>query len=193
MKLPWKKTKDHTPVRDRGLPWRWEANDGLSMMGGSNRFRSWHDRIDSGDMGLRWPVTSQWETKRWAAQLVEEAGAILDGSVLGKTYGTYTRNFPWTLLNRLSHADWDDLLVLAAVERCGPGWLGALSYLASELCALAGSAEGLRSLQKSRLIPLELDVLSGRAVTINTPLNLISEVRSALGRTLPDNFQHTGH
>jgi hypothetical protein len=114
--------------------------------------------------------------------VLEEAAAILNGRMVQR-YGPGETAPGWARLNELAHADWDDLTRLA--DPTGPtsvtAWDGAVKYLAAELISAAGSPAGLRELQRSRLIPLELNMLAlePRAVT---PTELVQVVRHELAQ-----------
>jgi hypothetical protein len=109
------------------------------------------------------------------AQVLAEAIAILEGRDRELSSVSATG---WVRINQLAHASWGELERLAESQTSDAPWAGAVSYLASEMRTQAGSPGGLLALQRHRLIPLELDVLGGRAVLPRTPLRLISLVRA---------------
>lgn len=115
-------------------------------------------------------------------RLVDEAAAVLEGRVSQTSlYGGAVPR--WARLNQLAHGTWQDLGQFAA-EPQGPGapWDGAVSFLAGEIRAHTGSPEVLLDFQRQALIPLELEILAGRASPADSPIELVSTVRAELAR-----------
>ena len=123
--------------------------------------------------------TAKGQTAIRAAQVLAEATAILEGCDRDPSNVAPPG---WVRLNQLAHASWGDLERLAGRQTFDAPWAGAVSYLASEIRTQAGSAGRLLALQRHCLIPLELDVLGGRAISPKTPLRLISLVRAEVDR-----------
>ena len=93
--------------------------------------------------------------------LVAEVDAVLGGDA----YQVVADGPPgWLLLNRVAHSDLAALSELAARQAAGDESQLAVIQLANDVVALAGGnpAEAL-SLQRSCLIPLELDLLRAGA------------------------------
>lgn len=178
MRRPWHKRLAARPTQGSSPS---AANGSQTPIGNRHYPASWQRMIEAPRVGGPWGGNRERAVQHWAVEILAEARAILEGRVLERTEWE-SGDVAWALLNRLSHGAWSDLAALAGADGCGSGWLGALSYLASEVCAMAGSPLGLRLLQSSRLVPLELDALTDPRMTIYTPLDFISQVRSALSR-----------
>ncbi len=119
---------------------------------------------------------------RSAAAVVAEATAIIEGTVADVAADTWSPP-PWTWINRLAHGSWEDISSLAQGRwRAMRVWEGATTFLAGEIRTCARTPEGLLRVQRSALIPLELDVLDGQVAAPNTPLELVSMVRGELDR-----------
>lgn len=117
-----------------------------------------------------------------ADDLTAELEATLDGRLIERRRGV--GDVPeWEWVNVLAHSGWDRLLTLAA----GGGsssrsvWDGAIMFLAGEMLTTAGSRAGLLRLQRARLIPLELEMLSGLHPS-PTPVALVGLVCRELNR-----------
>jgi hypothetical protein len=89
----------------------------------------------------------------------------------------------WARINELAHADWDHLAGVAdrTESTRRSAWDGAIRFLAAELLSAAASPAGLLQLQRSGLIPLELDMLTG-GPTLATPTELVQVVRHQLAK-----------
>jgi hypothetical protein len=118
-----------------------------------------------------------------AGHALEEATAVLNGRMVHR-YGPGESVPAWARINELAHADWDDLTHLCdpTTPTSRSAWDGAVRYLAAEVVSAAGSPAGLRELQRSRLIPLELDMLAARGQTAATPTEFVQLVRHELSR-----------
>jgi len=114
--------------------------------------------------------------------VVNDAAALLSGRMAG-CWGPGDAIPAWVRINVLAHGDWDQLrsLVDQGGFARGSGWDAALGFLAAELVIVAGDPEGLLTLQRSTLIPLELDMLA-REPTYVTPVELVQRVRHELAR-----------
>jgi hypothetical protein len=120
------------------------------------------------------------QQRQMAAQMLNQATAILEGRVRDLSGQTAEG---WIRINQLAHVSWDEAHRLAETRTLGSPWEGAISYLASEICAQTDSAASLLVLQRNGLIPLELNVLAGRTAPPVTPLELISMVRAEVDRS----------
>ena len=85
----------------------------------------------------------------------------------------------WVFVNKLAHTTWGELDRIGDLRTHGPTWVGALSYVASELRDVTGTAERLYSFQRARLVPLELEVLAGR-VPLERPFHLVFAVQALM-------------
>ncbi len=109
-------------------------------------------------------------------RVLSEARAIVEGTVVNRwVCGCPQPPDGW--LNKLAHADWAEICALSK-KRYRPirVWEGATSFLAAEMRAFADTPEALLGLQRGALIPLELEVLAGRAEKPESPLDLIEMV-----------------
>jgi len=115
-------------------------------------------------------------------RLVEEAGAMLAGQLCQRCDPGEAS--ACVRVNELAHADWDRLTGIAdgrdPLRRSA--WDGATRFLAAEMVSVAGHPEGLLRLQRSCLIPLELDMLAG-GPTPASPTQLVQVVRDRLARS----------
>jgi hypothetical protein len=118
-----------------------------------------------------------------AKDLIAEAEAIVTGRLVERHWWD-DKEQGWMWLNCLAHADWSTLSEMADGARTGRGslWDAAAMFLAGELLATAGSAEGLVALQRAWLVPLEAELLALSSGTPSTPGNLVSVVRAELDR-----------
>lgn len=117
--------------------------------------------------------------RREARSLVDEAQAALSGQLIWRDS---PEDPEWIGLNTLAHASWPTLVRLAdGLLRSGRReWDAALVFLASELMGAAGSPASLVSVQRVRIIPLELEVLDGARPAPSTPGELVDLVRPGL-------------
>lgn len=136
-----------------------------------------------------------WTTRSraWEREFVAECEAFLSGHY-AQCLADENRPVPvWAWLNVLAHGSEDDLTALAASDPPARGsqgasaWRGALGFLAQELMSQATRRGcSLGDLQRSTLVPLELDFAGGRgrgsASTSGEPSKLVSSVLSALAR-----------
>lgn len=114
--------------------------------------------------------------------LDEECAAFLVGR-----YGSYLesqhRRVPmWARLNPLCHRDEPGLAALArSPNRDGDGWGAATAYLAEEvLCAAARHGTTVADIQRSALIPLELQLASKAERVVARPSVLVRAVEQVL-------------
>jgi hypothetical protein len=119
------------------------------------------------------------QQRQTTARMLDQATAILEGRVRDLSCQTAEG---WIRINQLAHVSWDEVQRLAETRVLGSPWEGAVSYLATEICAQADSAPDLLALQRNGLIPLELNVLAGWTAPPETPLELISLVRVEVDR-----------
>lgn len=128
---------------------------------------------------------AQWPRRpmgRGSAQVVSEAAATVQGTITD-TFGDGWPLPPWAWLNKLAHASWTDLGQLAQSRpRRARGWEGAITFLAGELLSYARTPDRLLQVQRTGLIPLELDLLGRQLPPPATPLELVSMVRNELER-----------
>lgn len=124
--------------------------------------------------------------RKAAADAVEEAARLLAGRLL-EASDFSRRDLPaWTLVSALGHSSWEELCRMAALKR-GPGtgrWRSTFAFLAGETVHTAGSERALLRIQRTTLIPLELDLLSGRAPSPTTPVELVNLVMWAFNTRL---------
>ena len=117
-----------------------------------------------------------------AAAVVAEATAIVEGRASDVAPDTWSPP-PWTWINRLAHSSWDDINLMAESRwRAMRVWEGATTLLAYEMRTYARTPHDLLRLQRSALIPLELDVLNGQVSAPNTPLELVRLVRQEVDK-----------
>jgi len=115
-------------------------------------------------------------------RVVAEATALVEGTVADSVQFGWPPP-PWAWINKLAHADWADICDLSIKRhRLVRVWEGAISFLAADMRALAGTPEGLVELQRGALIPLELRVLAGRVQPPESPLELVAMVRAEMDR-----------
>ena len=129
-----------------------------------------------------------WRRKRAgrgeSQKVLAEADAMLQGSYL-KFLIQQQRPIPkWAWLNPLAHAPISKLhhLAEARVGRAPTDWATAVCLLAANLLEVGSSPEGVYRLQRHVLVPLELDWMSGRARTPDSPRALLVTVESALNQ-----------
>jgi hypothetical protein len=114
-----------------------------------------------------------------AADVVAEATATVEGRLRPRR-GSDGAVPPSVWVNELAHASCEDLEALAGLQPPYVAWEGAISYVASEICARARTVDGLMQLQRNALIPLELDLLSRNVAMPVDPLGLVAMVTSVL-------------
>lgn len=112
------------------------------------------------------------------ARLAEEVEAFLKGDS-GRWFMARGRDVPtWSYLNRVAHADSDELRQLAAWAPDGAlvdiSWRETIGLLAKELIEVANAdPASIRRIQLDRLVPLESQLISSRA-TIVAPRQLLA-------------------
>jgi hypothetical protein len=118
-----------------------------------------------------------------AEQVVAEAEAMIGGRMLDR-HPREDSPPAWVLLDTLAHGEWRYLTNLskALAKRRGHVWDSALLFLAGEVLATAGSPAGLRDLQRTHLVPLELHMLAGGCPVLTTPSGLVDAVSTELAR-----------
>jgi hypothetical protein len=114
--------------------------------------------------------------------VVEQAQALLSGTVGTTGYGYWPRRPPWVYVNELAHADAATLGRLAQTQTmCHPAsWIYARALLAREVLKMASEGRGLVEVQRA-LVPLELELLDGVYSTDLTTGMLVRLVTEALG------------
>jgi hypothetical protein len=95
--------------------------------------------------------------------IVAECEAFLTGHLVEHTRGATGFVSPWTWTNLLAHGTEDELRA-AIAKPSRDRWEAARALLADDLLDLAGSPEDLREIQRTVLVPLELE-LASRSVT----------------------------
>ncbi len=129
------------------------------------------------------------QNRTWERGLVAECEAFLTGH-FALYLGQQSRLVPpWAWLNTLAHGSEDDITALATGNPQPPGptspatalWHEALAFLAHELMGqVTRRGLPLAELQRSTLVPLELE-LAGRRVPVSTkPGELVARVLRAL-------------
>jgi len=115
-------------------------------------------------------------------EIVADAQATVTGSLLQR-YGWRDDLPGWAVVNAIAHLDWDGLEALARGDG-GPGQVHAavVTFLAGETLAVAGSRAGLAGLQRSYLVPLELELLAEAEQRPRSPAEAVTTVRIQLAR-----------
>jgi len=119
--------------------------------------------------------------------LVAECQAFLVGGYVDYLTGADRPVPPWAWLNPLAHGSEEDVRELAERGPCVPVvdpttavWEKALSYLAEELqCLVASGGPPLPEVQRSSLVPLELE-LAGAGAEPLAPSDLVAAVMQTL-------------
>ncbi len=129
------------------------------------------------------------QNRTWEHALVAECEAFLSGH-LALCLGQQKRLVPaWAWLNALAHGSEDDIAALAAARPEPPGanswaaplWHQALAFLAHELMyQVARQGRPLAELQRSTLVPLELELARRSVPTSTKPGELVASVLRAL-------------
>jgi len=132
-----------------------------------------------------------WTTRNraWEQEFVAECEAFLSGHY-AQWLAEENRPVPvWAWLNVVAHGSDDDLTSLATGEPPGQHaqgasvWQQALAFLAQELISQATRRNcSLADLQRSTLVPLELELAGRRASGAGEPAQLVAGVLSALAR-----------
>ncbi len=135
--------------------------------------------------------TANWERDHTfdlrAAELVAGCEAFLRGRYHELLVATGRRVPAWAWLNVLAHGTLAELREVATGQRWGSAgsscprlWREALAFMASEVLDAAGDETGLRSIQQSRLVPLELMLADQYGFGALTPARLAGAVMTAL-------------
>ncbi len=116
--------------------------------------------------------------------LVQEAGAFLTGQLVQQWHDTWVTVPPWGWLTVLAHGGIGEIAKLTdsgayrlPAERA---WQAASSFLAGEVLSCAGNADTLQELQRTTLIPLELELLRGGGGATLRPSQLVRSVLDAV-------------
>jgi hypothetical protein len=134
---------------------------------------------------LRSPRVSS--VQRDAERLIAEAEAYLDGSYVERTPSDGCENC-LVVVNHLAHADRDRLAQWVGTRphwsaHLQAPWRDAAVFLASEVLRRCGSAAELKRVQRSVLVPLELDLLRHRGLCPD-PRPLLGWLsRASIGRS----------
>lgn len=122
-----------------------------------------------------------------AAELVAGCEAFLQGRYHEHLVASGRLVPAWAWLNVLAHCTLAELREVATGQRWRSGWNGcprlwreALAFMASEVLDAAGDETGLRSIQRSRLVPLELMLAETYGFGALTPAGLAGAVVTAL-------------
>lgn len=110
---------------------------------------------------------------------LREAQAVLCGRAVEWFEEQNTRIPGWAWVNQLAHATPVRLRQLVTIGHYGhpSSWDCALGASAAELVTAGGSPAGILRLQREALVPLELDLLGGRAAAPAKPSQLTVMVR----------------
>ncbi len=132
-----------------------------------------------------------WTTRNraWEQEFVAECEAFLSGHS-AQRLAEENRPIPlWAWVNALAHGSKDDITALAtgeppsAHDRSASVWHQALAFLAQELTSQTTRRGcSLADLQRSTLVPLELELAGRRASGTGEPAQLVARVLSALAR-----------
>lgn len=131
-----------------------------------------------------------WARKRLGTregrEVVAEAERLLSGTTILGYVRAIGRAPAWTLVSILGHCTRGELHRIAspAASPDPHGWSGAVAYLAEKILSQSYDDAELVRLQRSTLIPLELDLLGGKLRAPRTPADLYGLVSGVLGRPL---------
>jgi hypothetical protein len=117
------------------------------------------------------------------SELVRDAQATVTGTVVDRE--GWRDDLPgWVVVNALAHRDWEGMEALARGDGSGPGGVRAavMTFLAAETLAVAGSRAGLAQLQRTYLVPLELELLAEADHHARSPAEAVTAVRVQLAR-----------
>lgn len=132
-----------------------------------------------------------WTThsRAWERELVAECEAFLSGHMAQYLASKNRPIVAWAWLNALAHGSEDDVKACAAEvtrPRTSPNaevWQEALSFLAYEV-AKHSATRGctIEYLQRSTLLPLELEIAGHQALSSLEPASLVASVLDALSQ-----------
>ena len=112
--------------------------------------------------------------------LATECASFLDGSFAEHLAGLLQVVPPWAWMNLLAHGTEAEVR-RAATTFVARGWPGARRFLAGELVDLVESGHGpLERLQRSALVPLELELATLPWTAGWTPAQLVAAVLAVL-------------
>ena len=125
-----------------------------------------------------------------ARDVIREAERILHGRTLESYIARRERVPAWSLIALLAHSSRLDLMRLAhpAANPDPSGWSGTVARLAVELLECSCDEPSLLRLQRSALVPLELNLLGGMVSPPCSPADLFQMVTGALERPLSPEF-----
>lgn len=117
--------------------------------------------------------------------LVAESEAFLNGT-LAEHLVDHVQVVPaWAWMNLLAHGT-ETYVRAAAITFVARGWPGARRFLAGELVDLLESGHGpLETLQRTALVPLELELASLPAAARWSPAQLVEVVLAVLPERTP--------
>jgi hypothetical protein len=152
--------------------------------------RFWHHfgdgEPDDGSMASRsWPDSG----------LSDEVEAFLTGHLVEHLAARHEPVPVWAVLNRLAHADSNELRSLVEgfasdwvihPSVAPPRWLASERFIAGQLLARAATQEELVQIQRSSLIPLELQLIERSKVGNLTPEQVLEAGAEALDTSRPD-------
>ena len=133
-----------------------------------------------------------WTTRSrlWEQALVTECEAFLTGRYWQWLLENDCRVPAWAWVNKLAHGTEEEINAYAAIDsvepeiRGGAEWHMAVAFLAQETIGEAANrGVSLARLQRSVLVPLELELLAWRTSSVDTPTALVTIVREALSQS----------
>lgn len=122
--------------------------------------------------------------------VADEVEAYLTGRIVDHLSVRHTSVPAWAVLNRLAHADRDELEVLVAGEGGGhgafsvisePPWASSERCIAANLLARAPTPEELVRIQRTTLIPVELRLIERSKVGRITAEQVLEAGAEAVG------------
>jgi hypothetical protein len=125
-----------------------------------------------------------------AAELTDECNALLAGRYADYLHEQGHLAAPWVWMNALAHASQEELTEVAAgpptrtSDRPGTvEWRRAIAFLAEEVLERARSTgTSLADLQRSALVPLELELMACTGGAVLSPGQLAGLVMAAVHR-----------
>lgn len=123
------------------------------------------------------------------AVLGRETEAFLSGRLVQTWHDQWLMVPAWGWLTVLAHGGPDEVAALSdTATYWSPSersWSLALSFLAGEILARAPTPEALRDLQRTVLVPLELEMLRVEGGTVVEPRELVCRVLTAVADVHP--------
>lgn len=116
--------------------------------------------------------------------LSREAEAFLSGQLVQTWHDQWVMVPAWGWMTVLAHGGMGEIAALGdAGTYWSPServWGPAMSFLAGEVLSRAGTLEGLQDLQRTALVPLELEMLRTEGGTTVEPSELVRRVLTAV-------------